>query len=89
MLYQLSYRRIYRNEDGGEVFRSTLAPITFYIYIFHNFHPKGRYSKESGGIPSSVAAFVRLRGALVRFCRHDRVENQVDCKGERLRNDRE
>lgn len=40
MLCQLSYRRIYRNEDGGEVFRSFLAPITLPIHIISQFPPK-------------------------------------------------
>lgn len=45
MLYQLSYRRIYRNEGGWEVFRSTLAPITFRIDIF--------------AIPTQISALTR------------------------------
>lgn len=86
MLCQLSYRRIYRNEDGGEVFRSFLAPITSPIHIISQFPPKRTILKESGGILSSVAASVRLRGALVRFCGHDRVGDQVDRKDEQPRN---
>lgn len=65
MLCRLSYRRIYRNEDGGEVFRSFLAPITSPIHIISQFPPKRTILKESGGILSFVAASVRLRGALV------------------------
>ena len=40
MLYLLSYRRIYRNEGGGEVFRSILAPIKTPISCIPQFPPR-------------------------------------------------
>lgn len=44
---------------------------------------------ESGGISSSIAALMRLRRALIRFCGHDRVGDQVDRKDEHLRDELE
>lgn len=87
MLCLLSYRRIYRNEDGeGSLSldpRSDRKPNQLYFTI-----PTQRSAlDESGGISSSVAALMRLRRALIRFCGHDRVGDQVDRKGEHLRDE--
>ena len=60
-----------------------------FTFTFSQFPPKRTVLKESGGILSSIAAFARLRGALVRFCGHDRVGDQVDRKDEQPRNDPE
>ena len=43
MLCQLSYRRIYRNEGGGEVFHSILAPIKTPISCIPQFPPGDRH----------------------------------------------
>lgn len=89
MLCLLSYRRIYRNEDGeGSLSldpRSDRKPNQLYFTI-----PTRKSAlNKSGGISSSVAAFMRLRRALIRFCGHDRVGDQVDRKGEYLRDEPE
>ena len=89
MLCLLSYRRIYRNEGGGEVFRSILAPIENSYQLYSTIPTQRSALDESGGISSSVAALMRLRRALIRFCGHDRVGDQVDRKGEYLRDEPE
>ena len=81
MLCLLSYRRIYRNE-GGEGSLSHDPRSDRKSNQLHFTIPTRKSALDKPrGIASSIAALMRLRRVLIRFCGHDRVGDQVDRKG--------